>query len=50
VEYGLAGDLQSLLGYDQWKNFFQAISRAKIACESSVHEVSDHFTDVSKNG
>lgn len=48
VEYWLARDLQHLLGYDQWRNFAQVISKAKVACEVSGHEVSDHFADVSK--
>lgn len=48
VEYWLARDLQALLGYDQWKNFIQVISKAKIACELSEHGVADHFADVSK--
>lgn len=48
VEYWLARDLQFLLGYDQWRNFSHVISKAKIACEISGHEVLDHFADVSK--
>ena len=48
VEYWLARDLQHLLGYDQWRNFAQVISKGKVACEVSGHEVSDHFADVSK--
>ena len=48
VEYWLARDVQHLLGYDQWRNFSQVISKAKVACEVSGHEVSDHFADVSK--
>ena len=48
VEYWLARDLQHLLGYDQWRNFAQVISKAKVACEVSGHEVPDHFADVGK--
>ena len=48
IEYWLARDLQHLLGYNQWRNFIQVISKAKVACKSSDHEVSDHFADVSK--
>ena len=49
VEYWLARDLQSLLGYTEWRNFSNtAISKAKTACEASGHAVSDHFVDVSK--
>ena len=48
VECWLARDLQHLLGYGQWRNFVQVISKAKVACEVSKHEVADHFADVSK--
>lgn len=48
VEYWLARDLQHLLGYGQWRNFHNVISKAKTACEVSGHDVSDHFADVSK--
>lgn len=48
VEYRLARDLQHLPGYDRWRNFVQVISKAKVACEVSDHEVSDHFADVGK--
>ena len=48
VEFWLARDLQSPLGYEEWRNFQKVISKAKIACESSGHEVSDHFVDVNK--
>ena len=48
IEYWLARDLQHLLGYDQWRNFAQVISKPKVACEVSGHEVLDHFADVSK--
>ena len=48
VEYWLARDLQHLLGYDQWRNFSQVVSKAKTACKTSGHAVSDHFADVSK--
>jgi len=49
VEYWLARDLQHLLGYAEWRNFNQsAVSKAKIACEVSGHQVSDHFVDVNK--
>ncbi len=48
VEFWLARDLQQLLGYDKWDNFLNVISKAKIACENTDHEVSDHFADVGK--
>lgn len=39
VEYWLARDIQNLLGYSEWRNFEQTISKAKIACEVSGHPV-----------
>lgn len=48
VEYWLARDIQHLLGYTDWRNFGQVISKAKTACEVSSHPVSDHFVDVNK--
>ncbi len=49
VEYWLARDLQTLLGYTEWRNFNStAVSRAKTACEHSGHPVADHFVGVNK--
>lgn len=48
VEYWLARDLQILLGYTEWRNFCQVITKAKIACETSEHPPADHFVDVNK--
>jgi len=48
VEYWLARDLQNLLGYDEWRNFNTAISKAKTACEVSGHRAADHFVGVKK--
>ncbi|MFH0820187.1 MAG: DNA damage-inducible protein D [Candidatus Peregrinibacteria bacterium] len=48
VEFWLARDLQSLLGYTKWDNFINVISKAKIACEVSKHNISDHFADAGK--
>lgn len=48
VEFWYARDLQQLLDYTQWRNFELVIEKAKIACENSKNEVSDHFADVSK--
>ena len=47
-EYWLARELQLVLDYTQWRNFNEAIDRAKIACKNSGFEPSDHFADVSK--
>ena len=48
VEYWLARDIQHLLGYAEWRNFGQVISKAKTACEVSGHLAKDHFVDVNK--
>jgi|GEM_PF-497143 len=48
TEFWFARDLQRLLGYVQWRNFEQAIAKAKLACEGSGHSASDHFAGVSK--
>ncbi|MDX1920035.1 MAG: DNA damage-inducible protein D [Candidatus Caenarcaniphilales bacterium] len=48
IEFWLARDLQHLLGYEKWDNFLNVISKAKIACEVSSNEASDHFADVGK--
>ena len=48
VEYWLARDLQILLDYTQWRNFLNAVDRAKESCKTIGEAVSDHFADVSK--
>lgn len=48
IEYWLARDIQYLLGYTQWKNFLNVVSKAKTACEVSGHQASNHFSDVGK--
>ncbi len=48
IEYWLARDLQHLLGYTEWRNFLNVISKAKTACEISEHEISNHFVEVNK--
>lgn len=48
VEFWLARDLQHLLGYTEWRNFQNPISKAKTACEVSGQNISDHFVDVNK--
>lgn len=48
TESWFARDLQSLLGYKEWRNFLSVIEKAKIACKNSDQEVNDHFVDVNK--
>ena len=48
TEYWNARELQTVLDYSQWRNFKEAIERAKLACKNSGFEPEDHFADVSK--
>lgn len=48
VECWSARDLQELFGYTQWRNFLNAIERAKQSCENAGENVADRFADVSK--
>ena len=48
VEFWYARDLMSNLGYDQWRNFENAINNAISACENAQNNASDHFAEVSK--
>ena len=48
IEFWFARDLQHLLGYTEWRNFTKVINKAKTACETSGHAISDHFVGVNK--
>ena len=48
IEYWLARELQELLGYTDWRNFLNAIDKAKESCKATSEAVSDHFVDVNK--
>ena len=48
IEYWLARELQELLGYSDWRNFSNAINKAKESCQTTGEAVSDHFVDVTK--
>lgn len=47
-EFWYARELQSALEYAQWRRFSDVIERAKVACENSGNNISDHFADVGK--
>ena len=48
VTFWFARDIQKLLEYDEWRNFFAVISKAKESCVNSGQAVEDHFVDVNK--
>jgi len=48
IEFWFGRDLQYLLGYSEWRNFQKVVTKAKISCETSDNNVSDHFVDVNK--
>lgn len=48
VEYWLARELQELLGYSDWRNFLNAVEKAKESCKTTGEAVLDHFVDITK--
>ena len=48
IEYWMARDLQRLLDYMDWENFFNVLEKAKRACQNSRVTVEDHFRDVTE--
>ena len=36
------------MGYTEWRNFQNVITKAKIACDLSNRNITDHFVDVNK--
>lgn len=48
IEFWFARDIQHLLGYSEWRNFTNVITKAKTSCEASGNNISDHFVDVNK--
>ena len=43
IEYWLARELQFLLGYTEWRNFLNAIEKAKESCKTTGEKILDHF-------
>lgn len=48
VEFWLARELMTLLGYERWENFEKVVKRAMESCETSGIQVLDHFREVTK--
>jgi DNA-damage-inducible protein D len=48
VECWSARELQHLLGYSKWENFFKVIEKGKESCINAGEAVPDHFPDVRK--
>jgi DNA-damage-inducible protein D len=48
IEYWLARELQELLGYSDWRNFRNAVEKAKQSCVTAGQLIIDHFVDVTK--
>ncbi|NOX46860.1 MAG: DNA damage-inducible protein D [Chlorobi bacterium] len=48
IGFWFARDMQHLLGYSEWRNFYRVILKARITCEATNNAVSDHFVDVNK--
>ena len=48
AEYWRARDLQSLLGYSQWRRFEDAVKRAVTSCQQSGNDPANHFAGAGK--
>ncbi len=48
TEYWYARELQHILGYTEWRNFTNAIEKAKVSCKQSDVPIQDHFVDINK--
>lgn len=43
LEYWSARNLQEILGYTKWENFFRVIEKAQASCEKSGSRINEHF-------
>ena len=47
-DYWMGRDIQGILGYETWENFYAVIQKAIVACESAGFKVIYHFRDTTK--
>lgn len=47
-EFWSARDLQTILGYAEWRNFSDVVEKAKIACLESGQIMENHFVETNK--
>ncbi|NUQ14842.1 MAG: DNA damage-inducible protein D [Flavobacteriales bacterium] len=48
IECWSARDLQAIFGYTDWRNFLNALEKARDACANSGEPAADHFVGVNK--
>jgi DNA-damage-inducible protein D len=48
IECWSARELQTILGYTEWRNFLKVIEKAKSACNNADVLVANHFVEVNK--
>lgn len=48
IDYWTGREIQEILGYLRWENFVNVINKARMACESTGVDPSDHFLDTTK--
>jgi DNA-damage-inducible protein D len=48
IECWSARELQTILGYTEWRNFLNAIEKSKVSCKSAGESISGRFVDVNK--
>jgi len=48
-EFWLARELQNVLEYSNWQNFYRVIERAMLACRNSGFDIAENFVETKKN-
>ena len=48
LEFWLARELQTVLGYDKWENFAKVLEKGVVACKNAGFEPRDHFLESRK--